>query len=500
MSKWIFQSIWVRSLYLAMLFIGLSFAVPVPSVALPPYQWSTPRQIPEYYDLLEPPQMVSDQNRTVHAFNMETMDNGGFAIMYRRWSLEQGWSSPVDVILPTYMGVAPDLLDVILDADGYFHLVFFGGTQQDNAIYYTSVLARDAENSNRWQKPVIVTSEAGPLASAQLLRNKDGTLIMVYAGSRYGSGLYETHMPTSSSSWSKPLLIQRSSNENLNPGAIRMTQDDQGRLHIVWHMDDISGLAKETWYVRMDSSLWNFTDMEKISQSDDELEFNGQPSLAFLHDKLFVVYYDDYPPTRFMRSSSDFGESWTSPIRLFPHRGGYGPASLVVDSLGTLHLLVGNRLQNPEIHGMWYSRFEGNAWLPLDPIISGPATDTFDPTRPEAVIVQGNILLVAWSNDVREEFRSPAWYSYTFLDAPELSVQPLPSASQLETPESSSGQPIIDTTTELSSSTIVRVSSGYKSPDRLDSLSGNPASLIFIGVFPVMILVAVALVRRMGQR
>jgi hypothetical protein len=279
-----------------------------------------------------------------------------------------------------------------------------------------------------------------------------------------------------------------------------MTQDGKGRLHIVWHMDDISGLAKETWYARLDSNLNNFNYMEKISQSDDELEFNGQPSLAFVHDELFVVYYDAYPPTRFMRRSADYGETWSSPVRLFPHRGGYGQASLIVDSLGTLHLLVGNRLQNPEIHGMWYSRFEGNAWLPLDPIISGPATDRFDPTRPEAVFVQGNLLLVAWSNDVREEFRTPAWYSYTFVNAPELPLQPLPREKQLDPYDGISGQPAIVTATEETSSPSGTVSSGYNSPDRLDSLSGNPASLIFIGVFPVMILVAGALIRRMRQR
>jgi len=62
--------------------------------------------------------------------------------------------------------------------------------------------------------------------------------------------------------------------------------------------------------------------------------------------------------------------------------------------------------QNPEIHGMWYSRLVGNAWLPLAPIISGPGTDVFGPSWPEAGVVQGNVLLAAWSKDVGLEQRS----------------------------------------------------------------------------------------------
>lgn len=490
---------WLAPILILPVLLGSILFATDKSAAQVPFQWTTPKQIPEYNDLLKPPQMIGDQNRTVHAFNMEAPEDGGFAIMYRSWTMERGWSSPVDVILPVYMGVAPSLLDVTLDGDGNFHLIFFGGTQQENAIYYTKVLAIDAENSSRWLKPVTVSDEAGPLASAQILRTDSGVLTILFAGSRYGSGLYETHLEPETASWSTPTLIHRSNDEDLNPGGIRLAKDGEGRLHIVWHMDDVSGLAKETWYVRMESDLESLSHMAKLSQSDDESEFNGQPSILLSGDELFVIYYDGFPPTRFVRRSRNYGETWSSPVRPFPHRGGYGHASLVQDSLGTLHLLVGNRLQNPEIHGMWYSRFVDHAWLPLQPIVSGPATATFDPTRPEAVVVQGNLLLVAWSNDVRQEYRSPAWYSYTLLDAPLLPTATISTVSSEATQVVESDRPVVAQDVESNSDVVNAQDSSSNRSTGLLSLANNPAVLIFLGVAPVVILVTAVFVRRLGQ-
>ena len=61
--------------------------------------WSLQQQIPDYDDLTEtPPFIVADQNRTVHAFNSQTID-GERLIVYRQWSLEKGWTSPIDIFM-----------------------------------------------------------------------------------------------------------------------------------------------------------------------------------------------------------------------------------------------------------------------------------------------------------------------------------------------------------------------------------------------------------------
>jgi hypothetical protein len=480
--------------------LGLAvFFTPDFGVAQEPYRWTVPKRIPDYFDYLDPPIMVADNNRSVHAFNLENQDNT-YTIVYRQWSIANGWTIPVEVLLPEFLGLAPSLLDVILDESGYINLIYFAGGRDSGSIYFTRSLAVYAYDAAAWSKPEVVTSDAGPLPSGKIIELQNSELAVVFSGNRYGNGVYETIFSSKEGVWTTPILVHRSKTEDFFPGGINLAYDPDGFIHAVWDYSDDSGLAKTTWYGRrnIDRGVWE--SIHELSHVDNDLEYSGQASIIKGEGILIVVYYDDFPPTRFIRTSHDNGDTWSSGIRPFPHRGGYGYARLVMDSLGTIHMIIGNRIQSPEIHGMWYSRFVEDIWLPLTPITSGLATDSYDPTQPRAVVVQGNVLLAAWSNDVRSEFRTGAWYSYTLLDAPELPVKPLPERITFDAPDEPDRNLANTVPSETSTQVLVDRSAGSNSLDRLDSLSGNPASIIFIGVFPVMLLIAGALVRRMRQR
>lgn len=471
-----------------------SFGLPGSANAQVPYVWSRPQQIPEYYDLLNPPLMVADSNHTVHAFDLEFLGGNVWAVMYRRWSLQLGWSSPVDILLPASLGVAPSLLDVALDQHGYFHVLYFGGTQQEGTIYHSKALAVEAGSSKAWSDPVPITTDAGPLHDAQI-SIRDSELVVVFSGQRYGSGIYEIHSVDHGYSWSTQTLVHRSHDVEINPGEIRLESDPDGQVHAVWHMDNVSGLAEETWYARLSSDLSKWEYLQKLSQKDDDLEFNGEPSIVVNEDELLVFFYDDFPPTRFMRRSGDGGKSWSTPVRPFPHSGGYGQVSFSKDSLGTIHILLGNRLQNPEIHGMWYSRLIENAWLPLDPIVSGPSTDTFAPTKPETVVVQGNLLLAVWSHDVRGEFRSAPWFSYIFVDAPELPEQQLPT-QPISIQVADQRGPEISTTPSPTAHSGFASAPASGSAQISSSEINNPGGVILFGSAPVVILLLVVIYAR----
>jgi hypothetical protein len=480
--------------------LGLAvFLTPDFGVAQEPYRWTVPKQIPDYFNFLEPPIMVADSNRTVHAFNLENQDNT-YTIVYRQWSIANGWTLPVEVLLPEFLGLAPSLLDVILDESGYINLIYFAGGRDSGSIFFTRSLAVYADDAAEWSKPEVVTSDAGPLPSGKIIELHNSELAVVFSGNRYGNGVYETIFSSREGVWTTPNLVHRSMTEDFFPGGIDLVYDPDGYIHVVWDYSDDSGLAKTTWYARRNIGLGEWESIQELSHVDNDLEYSGQASIIKAEGILIVVYYDDFPPTRFIRTSGDNGDTWSSEFRPFPHRGGYGNARLVKDSRGTIHMIIGNRIQSPEIHGMWYSRFVDDTWLPLTPITSGLATDSYDPTQPRAVVVQGNVLLAAWSNDVRSEFRTGAWYSYTFLDAPELPVKTLPESGPFESPDEPNHKLATTVPTETSIPVLPGRSAGSSSTDRLDALSGNPATLIFIGVFPVMILVAGALVRRMRHR
>src|SRR5574342_185110 len=66
------------------------------------YQWRADQKVPGYLDDTFTPFLIADQNRTVHAFASQWINDGGRrrqAIVYRRWSLAGGWTRPVDGLL-----------------------------------------------------------------------------------------------------------------------------------------------------------------------------------------------------------------------------------------------------------------------------------------------------------------------------------------------------------------------------------------------------------------
>ena len=200
--------------------------------------------------------------------------------------------------------------------------------------------------------------------------------------------------------------------------------------------------------------------------------------------QLLLLYQDGFPATRFLRISKDHGTTWTFPIQPFPFIGEYEFTAMTKDSNNNIHLVLGNRTANPEIHGMWYSRWLGNRWSSLEPIISGPVTPVFDPSAPQAVIVQGNILFATWWNNVRRDNLTGAWYSYKLLDAPKLSVTPNPVPTEVPTSTATLDLNKLNTPTAIIETPIPENNFSKK------AVSFFPAMPVFLGIIPVFVFIA----------
>jgi hypothetical protein len=127
-----------------------------------------------------------------------------------------------------------------------------------------------------------------------------------------------------------------------------------------------------------------------------------------------------------MKQSTDGGRNWSRATWAFPPLvGGNGSAALVQDSNHTLYAFLGNRAGDC-CHGLWYSAWRGDAWSEPQAIVQGPGSAEFDPTSPQAVVSQGNVVLVTWWNESRI---NGVWYSFAKLAAPELPLVPLPTTA-----------------------------------------------------------------------
>jgi len=462
----------------------------------PTEPWTWPERIPQYNTPLYAPLLVADGKGVAHAFNLEATGATNYSIIHRTWSIRQGWSAPVDVLLPEYLGLAPMLMSVYLDAEGIIHLAYFASSQTDGDLFYSQAPAENADRAEAWSEPVPIGTNAAGVAAATLGGNSAGDLVMLYGGSREGLGLYAVHSLDGGSTWSVPARVWQSPTEQIWPSSISVTSDATGRFHAVWDTANALGQGSEITYAALSPDLETTEHTTTLARQAAPEDAVGAASILASGVRLIVVYQDKFPPTKMMRISDDGGLTWSMPARPFPYVGGYGDVAMVEDSLGKAHMVLGNRFPIPETHGMWYSQLEGSQWTPLEPIISGPRTDSFDPCCPKAVVCNGNILLATWPHNVTQENLTGAWFAYRVLEAPPIretsELDVTTSAAALVTPETVAEQ----TPTPVASATPTPLASDDSAGVTQHEAESNPGIPVYLGVIPVAVLMVAALFRR----
>ncbi|MEN4012638.1 MAG: sialidase family protein [Bellilinea sp.] len=440
-------------------------------------QWSVPQRIPNYELTSRAPLMVADRSRTIHAFNYEAVTARFNAIVYRNWTPEQGWSPPNDIIIPP-QGAGPQTVQgVHLDDRGYLHLIFANSPEIGGSLYYSKVLASLANQASEWSRPIVIGPNLGPLPFSALEGSGDNKLIALYGSEIGGSGLYEVHSNDGGDSWSSPRIVSLNVIRNQWSASIRTTVDNNGTLHVVWGNVNAAGTGDEVRYARLDADFRAWSESIVLATREGNDYSTTWPDIISSDNLIMVIYQDSSPATRWMRTSTDGGISWTLPARPFTEIGEYENAVLVKDSNEVIHLVLGNRTSSPEIHGMWYSRWLGRNWTPLIPIVSGPSTPSFDPSAPQAVIAQGNILMATWWNNVRRDQLTGAWYSYTFLNAPSVAITELPSPTNTPAPA-----PLVTT---VSIPTLEKT----RHIDLEQAGAANPAIPVFLALVPVVFFI-----------
>ena len=467
----------------------------------PPFEWSQPERIPEYGDMLRAPLLVADAGGTVHAFDLELDGQQRYVILHRRWTLSGGWSSPTDILLSEFMGTAPALEAVTIDGQQRIHLVYYGGDVQGNSVYYTAAAASEADSALAWSDPVPVGVEAGVVGAAGLAANQRGDLALVYAGDHFGDGVYGTISKNNGADWSDAILISRSHGENLWPAYLSLVADEAGRFHAVWGTVNEQGLQEDVRYARLEADFSGWGHETTLARMDNGMELVGAPGIVASPEGLVVAYEDSFPPTKWVRRSSDWGETWSAPVRPFYQIGGYGRPALVVDSGGVVHMLVGNRIPDPETSGMWYSRLVDNNWPPLKAVSARLSAPDFGPCCAQAVVTGGNLLLATWPHNVTRDFLTGAWYSYAWLDAPPIQGpvgaidQTPPTAVPLR---STVSEPVRPASTGASVRAETEAESGPQ--DRATPKPIQTALPIFLGTIPVVALLGYWMISRQRGR
>lgn len=454
-------------------------------------RWSDPERIPGLGDNVWTPYIVADQNRTVHAFVSDSPGDENdieLDIYYSNWTLQIGWTDPIDIILAP-MGQAR-IKGVYLDQNGIIHLIFFAGDDLEGGIYYSTVSALNAGNVRSWSEPVLIGPAPITPDEAAIAGDGQGNIYVVYAGRRDSHGLYFVYSDDSGGSWSDLSHVDLTYRWDRWPTHLWLYVDNSGDLHALWSIADTSGNSLAVYYKQLDADQMVWADTVELAEA---IGFEADTPSIIEHDnQLFVIYHNDSPTTRWMRRSTDDGQSWTEPIRLFPHVGSNGPASLVVDGLSDLHMFFGNRIDATKTQGMWHSVWLGNRWSDPEAIVSGPGGPGFDPARPRSVVSQGNTIFVSWQTEPGQDVRgtaSGAWYSYLILDAPELPLVPFEPGVVFQTVRPTE-EAAFEEAPQMPSETDSSPEEILDTPQRVATDSLNNNQLIIFGILPAVLLSA----------
>lgn len=433
------------------IFLVLTDGNPVRNAEAQGGRWSPPKVMPGFDTNSWPPTLISDQYGIVHAFTDQWIGNEREGrlrvIVYNQWTLERGWTNPIDILLSPSKEAR--LTGVHLDDRGIFHLVFWGGDNTEAGIYYSRADSINAYSVNAWEIPLLVAENAGDPEGAVLVEDDQGNLLIVYHGRIYGNGVYVIKSQDGGVTWSRPVQIFLGKPDAPLIAELQVIRSRSGWLHAVWNLYNAAGQGRGVYYSRsLDGFDWS--DPVPLAVSTEGL---GVRDMTIIEhgDTILVTYIMPRSPSpKFtMRSSIDDGLTWKDPSIIFPrHVGANGPASLVIDGDGDLHIFFGQRISgSPDVHGMWHSVFVNSRWTEPEGIVRGykildqEGFTSFDPSSPQAIVSQGNVILVTWRTDPGSKGNG-VWFSYKKIDVPELPVAELPSPFTEETV--ASPEPTVD--------------------------------------------------------
>jgi len=425
-----------HTVFLGLLFVllGANWLRPATSIQTQDLQWASPSTIPGLDLTNYPPILVADQNKTVHAFSTQWVDNPNGAIraiVYSQWTLAYGWTAPIDVIVSP-RGEAR-VTSAFLDKNGIMHVAFYGGNGVSGDIYYTRALASVANNATAWTVPVAIGENAGDPESAVFVGDGQDQLSLIYHGRSSGYGVYVVNSADGGGSWSSPSPIFLSDGDAPYVSKLSAIMSTSGWYHVIWNTFSESGQGRGIYYARAKVGDTQWSDPILMASANEGLG-PQTPTILEYKDVLYAIY--NMTPKITMRRSMDDGQSWDDPIVLFGRFVGVnGSLSLVVDGNDVMHLFFAQRISGSlgtsDIHGMWHSSWLNDRWVEPSAVVKGPrivdeeGTSGFDPYEAHAVVSQGDVLLVTWRTDPGDIKDNGIWYSYAVINAPEKPIATL---------------------------------------------------------------------------
>lgn len=457
--------------------------------------WSPQQRIPGYSNANLPPILIADQKNSVHAFFSQRSnlaeDQIENAVMYNMWSIDRGWSKPVDV-LSSPLNSEIRILDAFLDRENTVHLVFWSQKNINTNIYYASAKINKARYARAWSTPILVAENAQDPENGAFYIDETGNYNIVFVSKLNGSSIRCINSQDKGNTWSDPVSVSSVHDTNNLINNLSISIEPTGSVDAIWNEITKGGQGRSIYFAQKKFDVVRWKQPVLLASADGGYGTNT-PAVFKHNDSIFALY--NLGGKLWQRRSSN-GIDWSPPMELFSRYVGVnGSLSLVVDGSDILHLFFGQRITgSPDIHGMWESQWIDNQWSSPAAVTAGPRimsgdNRSFDPFDARAVVSQGNVILVTWHTDPGngEQNENGVWYSYT-----KLNISPSPSEDEVTTAITSPTREA-DTTQIPATPGTTPGSNQPLSIATMSKNSGNMSYSLLIGVIPSIFIILIIL-------
>ncbi len=459
--------------------------------------WQEPEPLFESSEQQVGSLLVLSRGDTVHAFWLAQNDNRAETnaeIYHSQWD-GQVWSRIVPLL--TLDSPHADRLQGGIDENGTFSLVW--QNPETNTFFIKQVLEQNIRNPADWsEKRELI--DADTLVSDVTLRFNEANVChgVLAVPLNENRGLYWIQNEKSGESWTEPVLIFDAASAGWsmidNPD---LTQTTTGDLHVIMTQYDLQPepVARALYYMRFREGGSTWTSPELISEGEI-----GWSEIVSLDEQVVLVMwqqFEDEGSQILFQQSFDNGRSWGNPFVFleFATNDTFHPALVTDEKNNQLHLMymVNDDGENRSFHEhLWQNgRWRVGDTYPLFVNLN----ERFNALT-AAKTVNGHLVLLSSfteTPDGDEDSLNHLYSSQRFYDVPEDSSIPQAAQVPLETQEAEV-TPSVESQQLLTSSVPLEDSPAQSDLSTTSfSQPGSPMTGILIGILPVILIIAGAI-------
>ena len=455
-------------------------------------EWSEPYRLSSEEGKASEGYLVADQYGYVHCFWTETLfEDQQSIIQYARFDGET-WSTANDIYM-TGVGIAN--VSPVVDQQGMLHIAWAEGL--NGPAYYTHGPANNALSARNWTQPVQIDI---PARTLHLRVDSRGVLHIVYINQMEASGVYYVRSEDQGKTWSGPAWLDPDILPDHIPDSLSFELDEAGGLHAVWFYGALDQDSRPDW-VRYAHSLdggdtWSapFLIDQHVEERGHSLTVAG-PIMIVAGQSVHVIWAAGNLPYRYHRFSTDAGQSWSQPRRLFGDLHGQAFDGVTVDGAGRVHFF--GQIRYPQ--GIYHSYWDSSQWTTasLVYLIAQAGSEEAIGERIHAhhthpVVRAGNQLVLTFGDGPADPGRRLFAMHRTLDDIAPLAAMPTPAPAETPAPTSglAPGQPIptVTATAPLFDPAAAGSVGPVPSPNRPLRVALLPTLLLLVGTVAIRML------------